>query len=283
MPVIQGMIVEEGGLLASLDNPDFISRRDAARAAFDLAQVEFLRYEQLANRRAVAAVELDRKRAALQAARSDLDLAEKALADTVLRAPFRGVVSQRIVSQFANIEAKQPIVQFQALEPLNVVIDIPERLVIATRRNNGDGIKATVRFPTMDNLELPVKFREISTKADPVTQTFRVVWSLDDTGDTIVLPGMSATLVAQRQANTENGNEVFALPPLSVVGSDTDAPYVWLFDQATGSVGKRNVKVGSLREEGLEILSGLKTGDQVVVAGVSQLAADMKVRPMESR
>ena len=101
----------------------------------------------------------------MQAARSDLDLSEKALADTVFSAPFRGVVSQRIVSQFANIEAKQPIVQFQALEPLNVVIDIPERLVIATRRNNGDGIKAVVRFPTMDNLELPVKFREISTKA----------------------------------------------------------------------------------------------------------------------
>jgi RND family efflux transporter MFP subunit len=283
LPVIEGMVVEEGGLLASLDGPDFLSRRDAARAAFELAQAEFDRYEKLANRGAVAAAEIDRRRAELQAARSELDLAEKALADTVLRAPFRGVVSQRIVSQFSNIQAKQPIVQFQALQPLDVVIDIPERLVIATRRNNDEAINAVVRFPTMDDLELPVTLREVGTNADPVTQTFRVVWSLDDTGEMIILPGMSATLVARRQANSGNGNDVFVLPPLSVVGSDSEEPFVWVFDEDSGSVGKRIVSVGGLREGGIEILSGLKTGDQVVVAGVSQLADGMSVRPMSSR
>ena len=283
LPAIEGMIVEEGGLLARLDDPDFLSRRDAARAAFQLARAEFDRYEKLAGRGAVATAELDRKRAALEAARSDLDLAEGALADTVLRAPFSGVVSQRIVSRFANVQAKQPIVQFQALQPLDVVIDIPERLVIATRRSDGDAIDAVVRFPTMDDLELPVTLREVGTNADPVTQTFRVVWSLDDTGEMIVLPGMSATLVAKRQANAGNGNDVFVVPPLSVVGSDSGEPYVWVFDEDSGGVGKRRVKVGGLREGGIEILSGLKTGDQVVVAGVSQLADGMSVRPMSSR
>jgi RND family efflux transporter MFP subunit len=283
MPVIQGMVVEEGGLLASLESPDFISRRDAARAAFELAQAEFLRYEKLASSRAVATAEFDRKRAELQAARSDLDLAEKALADTVLRAPFRGVVSQRIVSQFANVQTKQPIVQFQALQPLDVVIDIPERLVIAARRSKDTEIKADVRFPTMDDLQLPVTLREVSTKADPVTQTFRAVWSLDDTGETIVLPGMSATLIAKRQPDSENGSDIFVLPPLSVIGSGAAEPYVWLMDENSGIVGKRAVRVGSLREQGIEILSGLKTGDQVVVAGVSQLADGMSVTPMSPR
>lgn len=280
MPMLEGAVVEEGGVIARLDAADFISRRDAAKAAYELARTEFERIEKLVGRGAVAAAELDRKSAELQTARTELELAENALADTVLRAPFRGVVGKRIIGQFGNIQAKEPVVQFQALKPLDVVIDIPERLMITGRRRRNDAeIRAVVRFPTMNSLELPVTLHELSTKADPVTQTFRVVWTLEDSGDVMVLPGMSATLVARSLEGGADEPDVFLLPPLAVTGSG-DETHVWKFDETTGKVSRHGVRVGRLRDGGMEILDGLVTGDQVVVAGISQMVEGLSVRPM---
>jgi RND family efflux transporter MFP subunit len=282
MTVLEGAVVEEGDVIATLDAADFQSRREAAKAAFELAQTEFQRIENLVARGAVAAAELDRRRAEMQAARTELDLAESALGDTVLRAPFRGVVGKRIIGQFGNIQAKQAVVQFQALKPLDVVIDIPERLMITGRRGPDAVVDAVVRFSTFDGLELPVRLHEISTKADPVTQTFRAVWTLEDPGDAMVLPGMSATLVARQLTRAEGEKEIFLLPPLAVTGGDTADAHVWVLDESSGKVGKRTVKVGRLRDGGLEILDGLATGDPVVVAGVSQMVDGLKVRPMSN-
>lgn len=277
LPVIEGKPVEEGTLLASLDNTEYKARLDAAEATLELAQTEFTRFSELAESGAVAIAEFDQKRAALQAAKSELELARKAYEDTFLRAPFDGVVGSRLIQRFTNVQAKQPVLVFQSLIPLDVLIDVPEPMVLRSSPGRKNAPRTAVRFDSLPDLELPVTFREVNMEADPQTQTFRVTFSLEDTGGFTVLPGMSAILIAERRAT--EGDAVYLLPPLSVMTDPDGARYVWLFDPEAGTVNKRDVQVGLLRDGGLEILGGLSAGDQVVVAGLSQLSPGLKVRP----
>src|SRR6202022_2465550 len=90
-----------------------------ARASYDLAESEFARIKALLDQRVVSQSEFDQRRTqmeaarqqydaakngaaqqyqSLQAARARVTLARKALADTVVRAPFGGLVAQRMVS-----------------------------------------------------------------------------------------------------------------------------------------------------------------------------------------
>ncbi|MCD8481359.1 MAG: hypothetical protein LR015_00985 [Verrucomicrobia bacterium] len=66
-------------------------------------------------------------------AKATLEEAEKALQDTQLIAPFSGVVVQRFVEQFANLQAKQPVLRLQAREPLEAVINVSESLILRSR------------------------------------------------------------------------------------------------------------------------------------------------------
>jgi RND family efflux transporter MFP subunit len=279
LDVIEGRKVAQGTILARLDAADFSSRLEAAQSALELAQSDFDRFSELAASGAVAAADLDRRRAALQNARSELEIVRKSMEDTVLRAPFEGVVAQRLIQRFANVQAKQPVLIYQSLSPLDVVIDVPEPLVLQAARNDNRSPQAAVRFNQLPGVELPVSLREINTEADPVIGTYRVVFALDDTAGLTILPGMSATLVAQRSQSAEN--DVFILPPLAVAREPGKPPFVWLVDAQTGAVSAREVSMGTIASTGIEIVSGLQSGEQVVVAGISQLREGMKVRPLQ--
>jgi multidrug efflux pump subunit AcrA (membrane-fusion protein) len=153
---------------------------------------------------------------------------------------------------------------YQSLRPLDVVIDVPEPLVIQSIYRKNEPPPTTVRHDSLPGVALPVEFREVSTEADPQTQTFQVTFSLEETGDYTVLPGMSVVLVAERVAN--GGTGIYILPPLAVTSSPEGAHEVWIYDPETGEVAPRSIEVGELRDDGLEVISGLSEGDKVVVA-----------------
>jgi RND family efflux transporter MFP subunit len=277
IPVIEGQPVEEGVLLARLDNREFKSRLDAAQAALELAERDFERFSGLSDSGAVPLAELDRKRAALQAARSELELARKSFEDTILTAPFDGVVSRRLVQRFGNVQAKEPVLVFQSIRPLDVVIHVPEPMVIKANYDRDNPPGAMVSFDGLPGVDLPVQFREVSTEADPETQTFAVAFTLEDTTGYTILPGMSAILKARQMG--ADASPDFQLPPLAVLTEPGGERFVYVYNPESGTVERRNVEVGRLGDEGLEITSGLSWGEQVVSAGVSRLSPGMAVRP----
>ena len=60
---------------------------------------------------------------------------------------------------------------------------------------------------------------------------------------------------------------------------DATERFVWVYSE--GVVNRRAVTVGRLTAQGIEVLSGLAAGDQVVTAGVNQLAENQQVRPWQ--
>ena len=70
---------------------------------------------------------------------------------------------------------------------------------------------------------------------------------------------------------------------MSICQSPRQGDYVWVVDQATKTVSRRNVKRGGiLPDGGLRILEGLQPGETVAVSGLRFLSDGMKVELSES-
>ncbi|MEA3644293.1 MAG: efflux RND transporter periplasmic adaptor subunit, partial [Lamprobacter sp.] len=164
LPVTEGDAVPVGALLARLDPASYQTALDLAQAELDAATADYERVRQLwEKRQAVARAEVDRKRTAMEVARSRFAAAQKDLADTRLTAPFAGVVARRLVETFQNVQAKEPVLSLQNPDALEIVIHVPERVLRGEpRRAAGFAV-----FDDLPERRLPVTLKSFATEADP--------------------------------------------------------------------------------------------------------------------
>ncbi len=135
LPVVAGQRVAAGDVLARLDPRDFEARVLLEQARLNLARADFDRSSRLIRSRAspVSEADVDRRRSQFEIAGVRTAQARKNLADTTLRAPFGGVVAARLVDNHTQVGANQAILQLETPDKLEVVIDLPERVVSRVR------------------------------------------------------------------------------------------------------------------------------------------------------
>lgn len=273
----EGSRVQAGQVVARLDDSVFKARVTSAQAEFDRAKIDLDRYQRLWDtEQAVARSEVDDRRSRLEVARTSLAAAQQDLADTIIKAPFSGVVTRRRLETFANVQAKQAIAELQDLQSLEVVINVPQRVL----RNEGSRTDALAFFDEREDLAVPVVLKSYATEADPQTQTYEVVLALKSRPSGLtLLPGMSVTVVPFAAKSTAAALSI----PLTAIATDaTGGKFVWLVD-ADGQVTRANVTLGEIRGAEVVVASGLTLGQRIVTAGVSALREGMKVRPLDAR
>jgi multidrug efflux pump subunit AcrA (membrane-fusion protein) len=217
--------------------------------------------------------------ARVEALQSRVQDAEAALEDTILRAPFDGEVGSVYIDNYQDVQSKQPIVSFQNTKGLQLVIDLPERLVLHRRR--GGDVRFEAVFAGHDSERFEATLRSVSPEADPQTRTYRVKLGLDAPESIDVLPGMSAEVLIEARLD-ETQDAPVRLPIEAADADSATSPVVWVVEPKTGTVAPRPVQLGRMVGNDIEVLDGLEVGETVVVAGVSQLREGMRVRPMGS-
>ncbi len=195
---------------------------------------------------------------------------------TRLVAPFTGVVTKRHVENFSNVQSKQSIVNLQDLTNLEIVINVPERLV----RNAPKTLNAHAVFSDQPTQLLPVSLKSFSAVSDSQTQTYEVVVTLEPGYQLNVLPGMSVDILPKQ--STEGLHTGQAKVPLQAIASNPKGVAgVWIFNPETSRVTWQEVVLGSVENNQVLVVNGLKGGEQIVTAGVSQLRETQLVRMYE--
>ncbi|MBV2128454.1 efflux RND transporter periplasmic adaptor subunit [Arsukibacterium indicum] len=277
-----GQQVQNGELLARLDDTDFKLKLDQARARYELAQTQFTRAEQLIAQKLVSQAVFDEAKAQLQVAQADLSTAETALSYTLLQAPFAGIISRLLVENHENIAAQQPIMELQVRDRVDVVIQVPED-VISNVRKDFD-YQPEVVFDSHPMYRYRARIREWDTRADPATNSFKVVFSMATPTEFNVLSGMTANVIAEVSKINAAYVDALFIPASAIFMPDDTAvnqqqSYVWIYNPDNGQVQRRAVTVSSLTSAGAAITEGLTAGEQVVTAGVQQLTEGQQVRP----
>ena len=279
--VKEGQAVKKGEILATLDQTDYKISLQGTNSDYLKAKADFDRASKLVKKGAISRADYDQLSAQLSASKAKLKSAEQNLKYTVLKAPFNGVIARTYLSNFEKVSGTEKFAAIQDLSVLEVAIDIPESIMIKVKRGSSErDVYAT--FDGADN-QYPLTFKEVSTRADEQTQTYRVQFIMDAPDDINVLPGMSTTVFATEKDDTKSSEDIYV--PAHAVMEDSTGRFVFIaepIDQhSTAIVKRKTVVVGKLNENGIQIVKGLILGDKIITAGMSKISNDMTVRLMD--
>jgi RND family efflux transporter MFP subunit len=287
-PANRGILVQQGDLLARLDPADYQSVVNQTQAQYDLSVAQFKRAAELIDRQMVSQAEYEQREAMMKVRKSNLTHAQNDLEYTRLIAPFDGVVARRMAENFENVTTGQVVLILQTKKMIDVIVDVPESIVSRVERVRDDRELKTVqiRFGSASDRHYTAHYKEHETNADPATLTFKVTFSLPTPEDLNVLPGMSATVIADL-SGLFAGETAATLVPIEAVFSAEDQPLdadlrqVWIVDPDSMRTSRRDVRVGQLTGQNIAILEGLEPGELIVSAGVNAVQEGMWVRSME--
>jgi RND family efflux transporter MFP subunit len=251
---------------------------DRAETNYRVAQEDYKAAQQILEQGTTARPEdIQAQEAQVRVLESRLGEANVDLKDSTLRAPYDGVIARRFVDEGQNLRAKEPVVQFQAVDEVDIVVDVPESVMIADIRP-AKVAQVIATFSSAPGLQFPVRIKEMAQAADPVTQTFQVRVTMKSPPGLNVLPGMTATVVLTSLRAGSRDNRI--LVPISAVLKDGKGEQVAWVVGPDQTVSRRQVKLGETTGGKIAITEGLQPGDRVAVAGVTFLREGMKVRDL---
>jgi RND family efflux transporter MFP subunit len=289
--VKEGSAVQKGQVLARLDASDYEIILEDRQAAYDNASRNFKRARDLVDQGNISRTDFDNMEAQSRSASAALSQAKKDLEYTVLQAPFSGRIAQRAVENFEEVQAKQTVFWLHNIDLLDVIIDLPESVVRSVSVNVpgdvslGDSpklkpLQAWATFEGRPDQKFVLTPREITTKADSQTRTYRATFTMQAPTNFAVLPGMSTSV--ELDLSTLLGQSSAKWVPVRAVQADSGLqPRVWLLDPASMTVAPREVAIGRMAGDMIEITAGLTGGEEVVAVGAPYLAEGMRVSRME--
>ena len=302
-PVDVGQFVKQGTVLVKLRAVDAGLRLDEAKAAASraeanvrlvesqntLAQTTAARYERL-----VATGDLSREvadqaktqaetstqnvataRASLAEAQAQLALAEKAVADVVVSAPFPGFISARNVSVGEYVQPSTPVIKLLKVDPLRLQLVVPG--IETGHVSRGQKVTSTVdAFPGQ-------VFRGEITAVNPaIVQQSRslIVEARVPNPDAVLKPGMFAV------AQIDQGRTTRALiVPRAAVIEDANTNSFRVFAIDRDNRARLRVVLLAPRQSGdtVRLVSGVKEGERVATSNLNQLYDSAAVTRAETR
>ena len=278
-PAQRGQVLEKGSLIAQIDQRDYTNDLNAKKAQFTKTKTELERYRGLYEDDAVALTDLELQERNFDVAKADLKISQKAYDDTMMKAPFHGVVAKKFVENYQNIKVKEPIVRFQNIETLKVEINIPESDAGGEPKDQND-IKAYVNFEVVPDRKFELKLFEWETRADNVTHTFKVTFSMPAPEDVIIMPGMTASVSIKFKGKSDK-DKYFYIPATAVFSKEDGTPLIWVVDKETMTIHQEQVTVETMSAADIKVTKGLKAGDMVVTSGVYSLQVGDKIRSIK--
>lgn len=252
--VKEGDEVREGQLIARLDadliNADLISvEANAIKTKKDLE-----RYEELAPRGAVTPQQVDDMRLAYKNATSQLQSVKKQLSNSTIRAPFKGTINSKFVEPGSYLAAGGKIVDLVDVSTLKMKVNVSEAEVMKLSVGQATKVKADVLATEI----FDGKITFIGVKAD---NSLRYPVEIQIKNNTKKLKaGMYGSAIF-----TASQSKVALVIPRDAIAGSLKQPNVYVVQN--GKAVLQPLTIGTISESGVEVLEGLKEGDQIVTDG----------------
>jgi RND family efflux transporter MFP subunit len=270
----------------------------AAQVAFDNAKPTFSRSEQQFKREVISAQTFDSAKAEYDASRMSLDvasratdvaaatlaLAERNLEDTIVRAPFAGIVTVKNAQEGEMVSpisagggfTRTGIGTIVDMDSLEIEVDVSENFINRVRPEQ----PVSARLNAYPDWAIPARVIAIIPTADRAKATVKVRIGLDES-DSRILPEMGVRVAFLESPSasiaTQGSSPASALVvPPDAVQANGDTGVVFVINN--GSVERRSVKLGERIAAGQVVLSGLSSGTRIAMGDLSRLADGTKVR-----
>ncbi len=270
----------------------------AARVALDNAAPTFRRNEQQLAKAVISAQTYDTAKAAYDAARTSVDVAqrtvevaaanlayaERNLEDTVVRAPFTGIVTVKAAQPGEMVSpisagggyTRTGIGTIVDMDSLEIEVDVSENFI---NRVHSDQ-PVTAHLNAYPDWGIPAHVIAIIPTADRAKATVKVRVGFD-ARDERILPEMGVRVAFLDNAKSEtsaepSGGQRALLVPTSAVQANGDTGVVYVLNE--DHVERRSVRLGARTSAGQIVLSGLTAGARLASGDLEKLTDGAKVR-----
>jgi len=251
----EGDTVSKGDVLLKFESDDYRIALERAQAAYRLAKADYERDKAVFAKGVIPPAEIEARETGMQTAKADLDNAKLQYERCIVTSPIEGVVRRIDAKTGMFIGVGDPLAQILQINQVKAVIGIPESDVTAVRTL--DQIDVEIR--ALDNRIVTATRHFISASPETMARLYRLELAIDNP-DHQILPGMfvRADIIKQRR------DQALAIPFYSII-SRNDEQYI--FVEKDGIVEKRIVETGIMEQWMVEITTGVRPGEHVVVEG----------------
>lgn len=290
-----GDSVRQGDPLAKIYDVPFedqyqqaLANLEQSRAAFQRDSLQFERQKKLYERELISSTEFDNARATyqnskaqLQASTANLTQSKENLENTVIRSPVFGVVLSRSISEGDVATTGQVAFEIANLTGYETRVYLP----YDEWRSADVGQQVTFRVSNQRKTSAKGRVSRISPRLDPTTGLGEVVITITETGNSIFQGVLVESII-----NVETREQAVVVPRSVLVENvqtliepesntiQITRNYSAFVVQNDSIALKRDLELGIEQGDRVEILSGLKAGDQIVVTGQNNLQDSSKVR-----
>jgi membrane fusion protein, multidrug efflux system len=255
----EGQAVEAGAVLVELDNAEERAALAEAEANVIDSRAQHRRARELLPSRTVSESQVQQLEATMNADEARLRAAQARLEQTLVRAPFAGRVGLRQVSPGSHVSPGDVITTLDDLSRVRLDFTVPESFlgVLDT------GLAIRARSVAFEGRTFEGEVATVDTRVDPVTRAVTVRANLPN-DDGLLKPGMFLTVRLAGQSSTR-----IVVPEAALV-PEGDRQNVYLVRD--GRAWRTQVVVGRRVRGEIEILSGVRAGDEVIVEGTQKIA-----------
>jgi len=261
---------------------------EQARIEFERAEDEYKRMKFLVERKSLPPNDFQKIEAAYKAAKERYDMAQegtrkedraaataqaraadaqaseenKRLSDTRLLAPISGNIGMRRVDPGQTVAPGTPVFSIVELNPVKVRVAVPEAEIGKVLQ----GAAAEVSAPSLDGRRFAGKVAIIGVAAEPASRTYTVKILVPNPG-----PVLLAGMVAEARIFGPAKIHALTIPAEAVVPDPQGAPNVYVYSAERKRVYARRIEVGQPVGKEVEIRSGLRGDEEIVVGGQQKL------------
>ncbi|WP_347374933.1 efflux RND transporter periplasmic adaptor subunit [Aequorivita sp. Q41] len=267
--------VTKGQLLVSINNSDLSAKQaqtiagiTEAQAAFNNAEKDYQRFQNLFAENSASQKELDDQRARYEMAKARLEGAKQMknevqsqFAYVNLRAPFSGVVTSKNIEAGDMANPGAPLISVEGPGNFEVIASVPEREISKIK----SGTEVQVIVKSSDKI-LAATVTEVSTSAKNTGGQYLVKVVLDKT-DASILSGMYATVQFPIEKKTTTTTVLVPKEALVERGQLTG---IYTVSESNTAI-LRWLRVGRTFGDNVEVLSGLNADENYIISSEGKL------------
>jgi len=264
--VSEGQAVRQGQILAILDKTTVQNTYNIAKSTLDQARDAYNRLNELYKKGSLPEIKFIEIQTQLAQAEASEKIARKGISDCVLRAPFAGFISQRMVDVGNNVVPSVGCFKLVKIDRVKVKLSIPEKEIAAM--TTGQEVAFTVA--ALGGRSFTGKVAEKGVQANMFSHSYDVKLELAN-ADHALLPGMVCSASIKSK-----GTDALIIIPQEAIMLDGSNTFVWI--ASDNRARKCIITTGEVNDQGVVVTSGLQEGAQLIVGGQNKVSEGTKIK-----
>ncbi len=267
----EGQSVKEGEVLVNISTVRLGLQEKLARANYELAESEYKTEKLLFERQVSTASKLDTYKTKRDVEKINLEISQYDLEKSKVKAPISGVIKSKNVNIGEVVSRGQELFEIMDISRVLASINIPEREMMFVT----PGKEVKVRIDAIPGTFFTGRVKTLGLEADLQNRSFPAEIIIDNPQRQL-LPGMMARV---EMITTAAANEII-IPRHAVLERENGRI---VFVENDGTAVEKSVHLGTIIKDEVQVVSGLQSGEKLVVTGHQFLSDQEKINVASTR